>query len=39
MPTTIKFGQLFAKTPFKPVRMHMGLATECVAFLPTACRP
>jgi hypothetical protein len=34
MPTTIKFGKLFDKSPFKPVRKHMSLATECTAFMP-----
>jgi len=34
MPTTIKFGKLFAKSPFKPVKKHMRIASECVAFLP-----
>jgi predicted phosphate transport protein (TIGR00153 family) len=34
MPTTIKFGKLFAKSPFRPVRKHMRIASECVAFLP-----
>jgi uncharacterized protein len=34
MPTTIKFGKLFAKSPFKPVRKHMALASECAALLP-----
>jgi len=38
MPTTIKFGKLFAKSPFKPVRKHMGLASDCAAFLPAAMR-
>ena len=36
MPTTIKFGKLFSKSPFKPVKKHMGLATECVAVMPAA---
>ncbi len=36
MPTTIKFGKLFARSPFKPVRMHMGLAADCAAFMPAA---
>jgi predicted phosphate transport protein (TIGR00153 family) len=36
MPTTIKFGKLFAKSPLKPVRKHMRIASECVAFLPDA---
>jgi len=36
MPTTIKFGKLFAKSPFKPVRKHMDLASGCAAFLPAA---
>jgi hypothetical protein len=34
MPTTIKFGKLFARSPFKPIRKHMRIASECVAFLP-----
>ena len=34
MPTTIKFGKLFAKSPLKPIRKHMRIASESVAFLP-----
>jgi len=36
MPTTIKFGKLFAKSPLKPIRKHMRFASEIVAFLPDA---
>ena len=36
MPTTIKFGKLFTRSPFKPVRKHMRIASECVTFLPDA---
>lgn len=36
MPTTIKFGKLFAKSPLKPIRKHMRLASESVALLPDA---
>jgi predicted phosphate transport protein (TIGR00153 family) len=34
MPTTIKFGKLFARSPLKPIRKHMRLASEIVEFLP-----
>lgn len=34
MPTTIKFGKLFARSPLKPIRKHMRLAFEIVEFLP-----
>jgi predicted phosphate transport protein (TIGR00153 family) len=34
MPTTIKFGKLFAKSPLKPVRKLMRIASESVTFLP-----
>ena len=36
MPTTIKFGKQFKKSPFKPLRKHMRIASESVTFLPDA---
>ena len=36
MPTTINFGKLFGKSPFKPMKKHMSLATECASHMPSA---
>jgi predicted phosphate transport protein (TIGR00153 family) len=36
MPTTIKFGKQFRKSPFKPLRKHMRIASETATFLPDA---
>jgi predicted phosphate transport protein (TIGR00153 family) len=34
MPTTIKFGKQFTRSPFKATRKHMRIASESTAFLP-----
>ena len=36
MPTTINFGKLFGKSPFKPLKKHMSIATECASQMPAA---
>jgi predicted phosphate transport protein (TIGR00153 family) len=36
MPTTIKFGKQFKKSPLKPLRKHMRIASETATFLPDA---
>ncbi len=36
MATTLKFGQLFGKSPFKPMKEHMELANECAGHMPGA---
>jgi hypothetical protein len=36
MPTTIKFGKQFKKSPFKQLRKHMRIAAESATFLPDA---
>jgi hypothetical protein len=36
MPTTIKFGKQFKKSPLKPLKKHMRITSESVAFLPDA---
>ncbi|MEN8175759.1 MAG: TIGR00153 family protein [Pseudomonadota bacterium] len=36
MPTTLNFGKLFGKSPFKPMKKHMSIAHECVSHLPPA---
>jgi predicted phosphate transport protein (TIGR00153 family) len=36
MPTTIKFGKQFTKSPFKALRKHMRIASESATFLPEA---
>jgi len=36
MATTLNFGKLFAKSPFKPMKKHMSNAMECVEQLPSA---
>ncbi len=36
MPTTINFGKLFGKSPFKPMKKHMHIATECARNIPPA---
>ena len=36
MATTINFGKLFGKNPFKPMKRHMKLAEECAALMPDA---
>lgn len=36
MPTTLNFGKLFGKNPFKPMKKHMAIASECVSMMPTA---
>jgi hypothetical protein len=36
MARTIDYGKLFAKNPFKPMKRHMKLATECAKYMPDA---
>lgn len=36
MPTTLNFGKLFGKSPFKPMKKHMSIAMECVGHMPSA---
>ena len=36
MPTTINFTKLFGKNPFKPMKKHMSIATECASLMPRA---
>lgn len=36
MPTTINFGKLFGKSPFKPMKKHMSIAAECATHMPSA---
>ena len=36
MPTTLKFGKLFGKSPFKPMKEHMEIANECAGHMPEA---
>ena len=36
MATTLNFGKLFGKSPFKPIKKHMKIANECVALMPAA---
>ena len=36
MPTTLKFGKLFGKSPFKPMKEHMRIANECAGHMPEA---
>ena len=36
MATTLNFGKLFGKSPFKPVKKHMKIAHDCVERMPTA---
>ena len=36
MATTINFGKLFGKSPFKPVKKHMKIANQCVEKMPDA---
>jgi predicted phosphate transport protein (TIGR00153 family) len=36
MATTLNFGKLFGKSPFKPVKKHMKIANECVNHMPAA---
>lgn len=36
MPTTLKFGKLFGKSPFKPMKEHMRIANECASHMPEA---
>lgn len=36
MPTTIDFGKLFGKSPFKPMTEHMKIANECAMHMPSA---
>ncbi len=36
MPTSVNLGKIFHKKPFKPMKKHMQLATECVTLMPTA---
>lgn len=36
MPTTIKFGKKFIRSPYKAIRKHMRIASECAACLPDA---
>ena len=36
MATTINFGKLFGKSPFKPMKKHMSIANECTMHMPSA---
>ena len=36
MATTLNFGKLFGKSPFKPVKKHMKIANQCVEKMPDA---
>ncbi|MGB5259326.1 MAG: TIGR00153 family protein [Gammaproteobacteria bacterium] len=36
MATTLNFGKLFGKSPFKPIKKHMKIANDCVALMPAA---
>ncbi|MDX1698759.1 MAG: DUF47 family protein, partial [Thiohalobacterales bacterium] len=36
MATTLNFGKLFGKSPFKPVKKHMKIAAECAGKMPDA---
>lgn len=36
MSTTLNFGKLFGKSPFKPIKKHMSIAAECVNHMPNA---
>ena len=36
MPTTLNFGKLLGKSPFKPMIRHMKIATECAGHIPEA---
>lgn len=36
MPTTLKFGKLFGKSSFKPMKEHMEIANECAGHMPAA---
>ena len=36
MATSVNFGKLFHKKPFKPMHMHMKNATKCVGLMPAA---
>ena len=36
MPTSIDFGKMFHKKPFRPINLHMKNATKCVALMPAA---
>lgn len=36
MATTLNFGKLFGKSPFKPIKKHMSIAAECARYMPEA---
>lgn len=36
MPTTLNFGKLFGKSPFRPMQKHMQITRDCVAHIPGA---
>ena len=36
MPTTLNFGKLLGKSPFKPMIHHMKIASECAGHIPEA---
>lgn len=36
MSTTLNFGKLFGKSPFRPVKKHMSIAAECANYMPGA---
>ena len=36
MATTLNFGKLFGKSPFKPMKKHMSIANECTMHMPSA---
>ena len=36
MATTINFGKLFGKSPFKPMKKHMSIANECTMHMSSA---
>ena len=36
MATTLNFGKLFGKSPFKPIKKHMSIAAECASYMPDA---
>ena len=36
MPTTLNFGKLLGKSPFKPMIQHMKISAECASHVPAA---
>lgn len=36
MATTLNFGKLFGKSPFKPIKKHMSIAAQCANHMPDA---